>query len=61
MKFPELSKHPIVVVIIAVTYFFILQSTIGKTNMQSEINGAYKELQISLARIGCADLAVAIG
>jgi hypothetical protein len=45
MKLSELFKHPIVIVIIAVTYFFILQSTIGKAKLQGEIRGAYNELQ----------------
>ena len=45
MRLSDFLKHPIVVIIFAVSYFFILQSTIGKSNLQTEIRGAYKELQ----------------
>ncbi len=45
MKIPDFLNQPIVVVIIAVTYFFILQSAMGKTSLQAEIRDAYKELQ----------------
>jgi hypothetical protein len=45
MKAVELLKHPILVVIIGVTYFFVLQSYIPKTQANNEIRAAYIELQ----------------
>ena len=45
MKAYELLKHPILVVIVGVAYFFMLQSYIPKTQANNEIRAAYKELQ----------------
>ncbi|VAW91934.1 hypothetical protein MNBD_GAMMA21-2839 [hydrothermal vent metagenome] len=45
MKTTELFKHPIFIVIIGVTYFFLLQSYIPETKANNEIRAAYQELQ----------------
>lgn len=45
MKTTELFKHPIFIVIIGVTYFFLLQSYIPETKANHEIRAAYQELQ----------------
>ena len=45
MKTTELFKHPILIVIIGVTYFFVLQSYIPETKAKNEIRAAYQELQ----------------
>ena len=45
MNTTEIFRHPILIVIIGVSYFFLLQSYIPATKAKNELRAAYQELQ----------------
>lgn len=45
MDMKTFLSNPLIVVMIGVSYFFLLQSYVGKPSLQKEIRGAYTEIQ----------------